>query len=162
MTPNLLPDVWLTAARAPHQPAARLVDNKNISALLKISAATRKQFCTDYIYRLYLLLGRSLWRQRGSCPLSGLHLLRPGHMLGFVSTPRHRTRDIESMWRAFFIRCQRGDAAAAAVMGYWKFWCQMICFPQFTFQMRPSRQLWQERCSYKSYFNSRNYVKKWN
>ena len=48
MTPNFLPDVWLTAARAPHQPAARLVDNKNISALLKISAATRKQFCKDY------------------------------------------------------------------------------------------------------------------
>ena len=48
MTPNFLPDVWLTAARAPHQPAARLVDNKNISALLKISTATRKQFCKDY------------------------------------------------------------------------------------------------------------------
>ena len=38
-------------------------------------------------------------------------------MLGFVSTPRHRTRDIESIWRAFFIGCQRGDAAAGAVMG---------------------------------------------
>ena len=52
MTPNLLADVCLTAARGPHQPAARCrqtVDDKNISALLKISTATRKQFCTDYL-----------------------------------------------------------------------------------------------------------------
>ena len=86
--------------------------------LLKISTATRKQFCTDYLPVVSNIGPLTMTQAERQLSLSGLHLLlRPGHVLGFVSTPRHRTRDIESIWRAFFIGCQRGDAAAGAVMG---------------------------------------------
>ena len=90
MTPNLLADVCLTAARGPHQPAARCrqtVDDKNISALLKISTATRKQFCTDYLPVVSNIGPLTMTQAERQLSLSGLHLLLwPGHELGFVST----------------------------------------------------------------------------
>ena len=65
---------------------------KNISALLKISTATRKQFCTDYLPVVSNIGPLTMTQAERQLSLSGLHLLlRPGHMLGFVSTPRQNS-----------------------------------------------------------------------